>query len=338
MSTKIIFIGDIHIKFSNLTAIDKLQEVVVAYCERSPPAFFVLGGDILDSHERVNTQLLNRAYELVKAFKRIAHVYVIVGNHDYINNQQFLSDNHWMNGMKEWNNVTIVDLPTVVENYLLVPYVPNGRFVEAIETVTNDWRGFDCIFAHQEIKGCKMGAITSIDGDLWETEWPMLISGHIHERQNIGGNVLYPGSAINHAYSSDNQGVSEFMFQGTKVDEHRIDLKLEKKKTIHKNISDVDMSKIKLIDKNCRLTLEGEMKDITSFKKSQTYHSLIKKGVKVVFQKKKCDVEKDGRKDGRKDERKDERGCNIFNSILTTLIKEERDLELENDFHHISSK
>jgi DNA repair exonuclease SbcCD nuclease subunit len=327
MSSKIIFIGDIHIKFSNLSEIDKLQNVVVDHCKSSFPSFFLLGGDILDTHERVNTQLLNRAYELIKAFKKIAPVYVIVGNHDYINNQQFLSNNHWMNGMKEWVNVTIVDTPTIVETYLLVPYVPNGRFVEAIETVTKSWKDFDCVFAHQEIKGCKMGAITSIDGDEWEDEWPMLISGHIHERQNIRNNVLYPGSAINHAYSSDNQGVSEFTFQESQLHEYRIDLKLEKKKTLYKNICDVDASKIKLLDKNCRLALEGEIKDITSFKKSQTYQSLIKNGVKVVFQKKKCGEET----------KNDISDCNIFNSILTTLIKKECDLELENDFHHIKA-
>jgi DNA repair exonuclease SbcCD nuclease subunit len=330
--SKIIFIGDIHVKFSNLNEIDKLQKAVVDHCKKSPPSFLVLGGDILDTYERVNTQLLNHAYELIKAFREVAHVYVIVGNHDYINNQQFLSDNHWMNGMKEWFNVTIVDTPTIVENYLLVPYVPNGRFVEAIETVTKSWKDFDCVFAHQEIKGCKMGAITSIDGDLWENEWPMLISGHIHGRQNIGNNVLYPGSVINHAYSSDNQGVSEFTFQGSNFEEYRIDLKLEKKKTIHKNISDVDVDKIKLLDKHCRLTLDGEMKDITSFKKSQTYQSLIKKGVKVVFQKKKCDAS-----DANSDVIDANNDANMFNSILTTLIKKERDLELENDFHHIRS-
>ena len=34
---------------------------------------------------------------------------LLVGNHDYINNQQFLTNNHWMNAMKDWNNVTIID-------------------------------------------------------------------------------------------------------------------------------------------------------------------------------------------------------------------------------------
>lgn len=337
MSFKIIFIGDIHIKFSNLNEIDRMQKVVVDYCTRSTPSFFVLGGDILDTHERVNIQLLNRAYALINAFKKIAHVYVIVGNHDYINNQQFLTDNHWMNGMKEWANVTIVDKPVIVEKFLLVPYVPNGRFVEAIETVTKAWKEFNCIFAHQEIKGCKMGAITSIEGDLWEDEWPMLISGHIHERQNIGNNVIYPGSAINHAYSSDNQGVSEFTFQESKLQEKRIELDLVKKKTLHKNICDVDMNKIKLLDKNYRLTLEGEMKDITSFKKSQVYQALIKKGVKVVFQKMKVE-NKDKNSEDVKTKNEEKNDCNIFSSILITLIKNEKDLELESDFYRIKSQ
>lgn len=48
------------------------------------------------------------------------------------NNQQFLSPNHWMNGMKEWDNVEIID--TVVHrkvngiHLVFCPYVPQEDF------------------------------------------------------------------------------------------------------------------------------------------------------------------------------------------------------------------
>ena len=41
----------------------------------------------------------------------ITMTYILVGNHDMINNQQFLTDNHWMNGLKQWDNIVIVDHP-----------------------------------------------------------------------------------------------------------------------------------------------------------------------------------------------------------------------------------
>jgi len=326
---KVLFLGDIHIKFTNLLEVDKLQNEVVQYCNISKPTYFILGGDILDTHERVNIQLLNRAYELIKCFRAIAPVYIIVGNHDYINNQQFLTDEHWMNGMKEWDNVVVVDAPTFIDNtFLLVPYVPIGRFVEAIETVTTDWKALACIFAHQEIKGCKMGAITSTDGDVWDESWPLLISGHIHETQKVGSNVIYPGSVINHSYSANNQGVSEFTFTDSHVSEFKVDIKLEKKKTLYRSIPDVDANGLLSLTKNHRLLLDGEMKDITSFKKTQMYKDLIKKGVKVAFQKKKISEEGNDRPHVA------DRGC-VFNNILSELVKKECDDQLEKDFRDI---
>ena len=324
--SKIVFIGDIHIKFSNLPEVDKLEHEVMLHCSSSKPTFFVLGGDILDTHERVNVQLLNRAYMLIKSLKKIAHVYVIVGNHDYINNQQFLSENHWMIGMKEWVGVTVVDTPVSVEEYIMAPYVPNGRLVEALDMLKG-WKEAKCVFAHQEIRGCKMGAVVSEDGDAWRPDWPMLISGHIHERQNVGENVIYPGSSINHSYANDNQGVSEFSFDASGFSEFRIDLKLEKKRNIYRNIDAIDTEKILLLDKSCRLALGGEMKDIEGFKASQTYHALVKKGVKVVFQKKKSDSVDDVQDT-----------TTLFSTILSALIKKEHDLNIEKDFQQIRQK
>ena len=46
----------------------------------------------------------------------ISTTYILVGNHDLINNQQFLSTNHWMNALKDWPNIFIVDKPTTLSN------------------------------------------------------------------------------------------------------------------------------------------------------------------------------------------------------------------------------
>ena len=80
---------------------------------------------------------LNKAYHFVKTMSRIAKTIVIVGNHDLINNQQFLTQNHWMNAMKQWENVTVCDDVFIENNFLYAPYVPNGRFMEAISKCEN---------------------------------------------------------------------------------------------------------------------------------------------------------------------------------------------------------
>ena len=41
--------------------------------------------------------------------RNIAQTFVIVGNHDLIHNRVFLEPEHWLNALKEWENVVIVD-------------------------------------------------------------------------------------------------------------------------------------------------------------------------------------------------------------------------------------
>jgi DNA repair exonuclease SbcCD nuclease subunit len=329
MSETVLFIGDVHVKFSNLKDLDKLENKMLQMKDIS---FIVVAGDILDTHEKIHSQLMNRAYKLIKSLRTVAPVYVLVGNHDYINNQQFLTDNHWMNGMKEWDRVCVVDYPLRLEGssgqaFALVPYVPPGRFVEALDKI--NWKDCACVFAHQEVKNCKMGCIRSMDGDVWDAEWPMLVSGHIHERQNVGDNVLYPGSVLNHAFGSDNQGISELTFRDNVMSEKRVDIGLEKKNIIYEDVTKVeDIPKEKLVVQN-KLCLSGEPKDIKAFKQTKEFTDLKKKGIKVTF---KVTASKDDRDVM---DMANTKTMVPFSVILNELIANERDQDLEKDFTQI---
>jgi len=331
----ILFIGDVHIKYRNLMDLDKLEEKMMQMKDIS---FIVIAGDVLDTHEIIQCQLMNRAYKLIKELKKVAPVYILVGNHDYINNQQFLTSNHWMGGMKEWDRVHVIDYPLRVVGesghvFALVPYVPPGRLVEALDKL-NDWKNVACVFAHQEIRNCKMGHIKSTDGDAWDAEWPMIVSGHIHERQNVGKNVLYPGSVLNHSFGSDNQGISKLTFQGGVMSEERVDIGLEKKRIIYEKVNNVgNIPKEKLVIEN-KLCLSGRREDIKRFKNTKEYTNLTSKGIKVTFKLLSDDNVMDmsaSVDDKCKDKCKDA----AFSVILGKLIASQRDDDLEKDFIQI---
>lgn len=328
MSETVLFIGDVHVKLSNLKDVDKLENKMLQMKDIS---FIVVAGDVLDTHEKIHSQLMNRAYKLIKSLRTVAPVYVLVGNHDYINNQQFLTDNHWMNGMKEWDRVCVVDYPLRLEGssgqaFALVPYVPPGRFVEALDKI--NWKDCACVFAHQEVKNCKMGCIRSMDGDVWDAEWPMLVSGHIHERQNVGDNVLYPGSVLNHAFGSDNQGISELTFRDNVMSEKRVDIGLEKKTIIYEDVTKVeDIPKEKLVVRN-KLCLSGDPKDIKAFKQTKEFTDLKKKGIKVTFKVTASQIHVMDMANATKT-------TVPFSVILNELIANERDQDLEKDFTQI---
>lgn len=204
MINKILYLTDIHIKIKNLNEIDLLKKYIMAAKNVS---LIIIGGDVLNKRF-INYECEQKAKELIRLCSKVAITYVLVGNHDYIDEDQFLTDKHWMNDLKNWPNVVIVDkVITIFCGFKItcVPYVANGRLVEALDSSKTPWKDSMFVFAHQEIKGCDLGRKISSDGDVWDPSYPTLISGHIHKRQTIGNNVIYPGSVLPHGYTNNYQ-------------------------------------------------------------------------------------------------------------------------------------
>ena len=159
---KCLAIGDVHIKLDNINEIELLIQKIHHYIQVLQPDFIILLGDILHTHERIHTTCLQYAEKLFQMCCEQLPTYVLVGNHDYISNSQFLTSQHWMTPCARWNQLTIVDrvVSFHVKGYHIVccPYVPDGRFVEALDTYP-EWKTADLIFGHQTLNGVKMGAI-----------------------------------------------------------------------------------------------------------------------------------------------------------------------------------
>ncbi len=285
-SGQVLVIGDPHFKLDNVKDVQTMESEVNRLLTEVHFDFAVVLGDILHFHERLFTGVLNVAYHFIKMISSHTDVYVLVGNHDYINNSQFLTSNHWMNAMKEWNRVTIVDtvirVNTSFGDFIFAPYVPPTRFVEALESCS-DWSGVTTIFAHQEIRGGKMGAIVSQDGDVWNEECPMVVSGHIHDKQRPQPNVFYTGSAMQHAFGeSHNKSITQCKYGQDEIHVTSIKLIIPHKKIIYLDIADI---KNFVYDGMCqlRITLTSSMEEFKTFKKTKQYKDLTSKGVKIVF-------------------------------------------------------
>lgn len=291
---KIIAVGDPHFKIDNIEEINLFTERFYALIEKEKPDLIVILGDVLHTHERLHTIPLNKAHEFIKKTKSYAKTIVLVGNHDMCNNQQFLTTNHWMNGMKEWENVVIVD--TVYKEtqneftFVFVPYVPPSRFEEALNTI-EDWKEADCIFAHQEFFGCKMGAIISNEGDKWSKKYPPIVSGHIHSKQTIS-NVYYCGSAMQNAFGESEENIIPiFIFEKDKPYLLKeVDLELPRKKIIRTDIENINELKLPETSDDIKLTVSGNYEEFKAFKKTKKYKDLVKSGKKVVFKHKKSEI------------------------------------------------
>ena len=120
-------------------------------------------GDTLDSHEVSRNGPFKLAEQLFERASVITKVIILIGNHDLINQHQFLTDAHFFGPYKRWPNITIVDKPSLIVvgkmNFAFCPYVDKGRLVERLETLKNDqtnsydWVNATAIFGHSEVLG-----------------------------------------------------------------------------------------------------------------------------------------------------------------------------------------
>ena len=249
---------------------------------------------------------------MIEQLSKMKPLYILVGNHDYINNSQFLTDNHWMNCFKNKNNIHIVD-KTIIYNHnnlnvIMSSYVPDGRFIEALNilqtTTSFDWTKADCILAHQLFDGAKMGAIVAENVEKWENSYPYLISGHIHDKQRVQNNLYYTGSSMQHAFGESHDKTICLVKIDTSLHFEEIDLDLPKKQilyydietidpTINKENEDVVEKILKILDTpniHYKITITGNFEQFKIFKKNPIYTKLQKNDTKIVFKNKVIDI------------------------------------------------
>jgi DNA repair exonuclease SbcCD nuclease subunit len=205
---KVLLIGDPHFKQNNTVETELMHQQIEELIKKHTPLFVVVLGDILDRFERIDLFPLMRAIKFLSMINSLTQLYVIIGNHDRPNNNVFLTDEHPFNSLKEWKNTKIVDTVSMFPiffndksyNFLFVPYVQNGRLKEALsQTIIDD--SIVCVFSHQDYDGSKLSKIRKGDFDIWDKNYPMNFSGHLHDYEEVQDNLIYVGTPIQHGSS-----------------------------------------------------------------------------------------------------------------------------------------
>lgn len=301
---KILCVGDPHFKGTHIEESNQMVNGVLYVIDTERPDMVIIMGDVLDKHDIINLKPFVRAVEFIKECAKRALTYVLIGNHDRLNNQDFMSNIHPFAGLSV-PNCEVVDhtMLRVIQGlvFTFVPYVPPGRFLEAlsiVDTVVVDetiviaptdtipshvsWRDSIMLFAHQEFKGCTIGTKTSEEGDVWPKEYPLVISGHIHEFQ-MNDNVIYVGTPYQHTFgeSSDKALMLIDTDQMTQV---RIPLNIPVKMTIKFSAKEyLKDAKSIVIDGRLRIIVEGSHAEIKPLLNTPITQQLRSKGVKVEF-------------------------------------------------------
>ena len=285
MTKSILIIGDPHFRVDNIEQSTVFTNGVKQACVslQNDLAAIVIMGDVLHNHEKIHTSALNCALAFIKMCSAIAKTFILVGNHDAINNSIFCTDDHWMNVLKPigelHSNIVIVDKPQIHlisdKQICFCPYVPDGRLLEALDLHVPKWESVDLVLCHQLLNGAKMGPMIATDVEDWDQTFPMLISGHIHDKQQVQPNLYYCGSSMQHAfgetadkscclYNCENKTYSEIFIPGPKP----------------KTILTVDVSECNSVlltlssSKDYKVVIKGDKPSLSTIKNSDVFKQI----------------------------------------------------------------
>ena len=298
-AVNVIVCGDPHLRSRYIKTVDEFIKQSLEVVAAKQPDIVIILGDTLHDHETTKEAVHSRAIKWFLELAKLAYTVVLIGNHDAPSNGNYLTENHFFNGLKGTNqNLVIADKCHSFEvtkagyahRFVCVPYVPPGRFQEALNTlkIPIEDRVPSAIFAHQEFKGCKMGAIVSEHGDEWPLTSPPIISGHIHEFQEVQPNMLYVGTPYQTTFAEANdKGLYAFSFapnQRTLPKPVRIRLKLRVKQSVE--VSPKEFSAFKMPEGtfDLRIVIKGPQADVEACKQTKMFKEFSNRpDVKIVL-------------------------------------------------------
>lgn len=207
----ILIVGDLHFKPSNERQTLIIQNDIMNIISTRKIEFVVLLGDTLDSHEKINMECYNRACDLFDMIISTGvHLFVLIGNHDRTNNKVYMTNRHPFRGYNNQKGITIVDKCYVhthnLENvgllkFCFVPFIPDGMYMQALADCNINVEEISMFFSHSEFEGCKINKLSKSKCDKWPDDYPLNVSGHIHDEETVQHNLIYTGTPFQHTYA-----------------------------------------------------------------------------------------------------------------------------------------
>lgn len=196
----ILVIGDLHFRHKdihlNRLLCNEVEDIVFSIQKLDA---IVILGDTLDTNDHIRSNVLNLAVKFFLTLSRHTRVYVMIGNHDLKNNQVDLSQemeaDHPFPGLDESGCITIVDRVTKFSagelDFCAVPYLPPGRYMNAIKDIDPVRDKITAFFSHQEFSN---GDGFDPDAEEWPPEYPVNFCGHLHEHKVCQHNLILVGT------------------------------------------------------------------------------------------------------------------------------------------------
>lgn len=181
---KVLYVGDIHIKPSNLEESESLFQFVLDTATENKADRVVFTGDVNDTHDVVRLRVLEFLDKWFREFrKKDFKTVVIAGNHDMLGDYSncYTSLNPFR-GLEQ-GNFGIVEKPFIDGIFGYLPYIHDDKqFIEEANELAE--QGATILVSHPNFVGAVYDNGTPInngvDPSLLDQRFLHLIGGHIH--------------------------------------------------------------------------------------------------------------------------------------------------------------
>lgn len=338
---KVLLFGDLHLRKGHLIQGQECCRALVETSKKVKPDLIVLLGDVLHTHEMVYVKALKLFEGLLEQLRNIAPVRVLVGNHDFTSASENQSTEHPLGSFKKWAKVKIIDHATLDDFFieygyrlLLTPYIPyGGHFIAEMDRLLESGpdeyevpEGCETIiFAHQPFSPLDPKA------EHWPLDYPMVFSGHIHDRRSLQENVYYVGSSSQVAMDElpDKYAcVVTLGPEGVTFDTPRLDVRSIS--VMRVNYDDFSVKKVMKVARfhDVRLIISSSREEKEAFMASDDRHELVAAGVKTTW-----DLPLDKGTGNSQVRAKSRRGN--FSEILKILVNKSGDEKIQSAYERV---
>lgn len=259
-----VVISDIHFNLNTLEIASRsVQSALETAQELDVP--LIIAGDLNDTKAIIRAEVANRLLYLFSGLS--IPIYILVGNHDKINEKGFHNGLNYLEPYAEiiFNSTKVSIKGTEI---YFIPYQSNFvDFEREINMVPRD----SLVVMHQGVKGASMGDYmvdnSSVNPALMSHV--KCISGHYHRHQTIG-TVTYLGSPYTTSFGEANDGPKGFIILNNDGSFERCILHLRKHVILETDVQSMQKD-LKPVNKNdiIWIKIKGNRTELDMLKKRQ---------------------------------------------------------------------
>jgi len=291
---RLLLVGDPHLKKYKQHEYLPMIEQIVGHAERLKPDGVALMGDLLDAHDTIDLTAQCDAQRLVFELSQRLQLrtIVLVGNHDRINNSEYLTKYSSLYGLSYTPQIELIDQPKIIDlkgiKIGAVPYIPTGRYEEAIRGTGEEeqWRAVRLNLTHQDWRGSVYNGQVSTEGDESLTPEIPTYNGHIHDYGRPRTHILNIGAPRQIAFGENEDKALVLLIispnPSIAIIEERIPLDLPKRRILKLSVEEARKWLPKDNDNSLyKLEVVGGSAAIEGFIRSDHWKMLKAKGVKL---------------------------------------------------------